>query len=133
MFCLRSPRLRAALVPWLVLLLLLAQGLRLCIPADVTPDHGSNGHAHHAVVHLESVITSAADKHESESHDGDTDVSLSALLKAFQNHSSLFIPFVFALFVLPALLTRSSAWPQAPAFRPPRGPRFSPPLRAPPR
>ena len=128
MFRLRSPRLRAALVPWLVLLLLLAQGLRLCIPAETM-----SGHDHHASVHLESVITSAADQHESQSHDGDLDVPLSALLKAFQNNPFFLALFVFALFVLPALRTRAGVWTEALAFRPPRGHRFSPPLRAPPR
>ena len=133
MFHLRSPRLRTALVPWLVLLLLLAQGLRLCIPAEATPEHDPNGHEQHAVVHLESVITSAADQHESQSHDGDLDVPLSTLLKAFQNNPLFFALFVFVLFVLSTPRTRSGAWSEALAFRPPRGHCFSPPLRAPPR
>ncbi|HJX16613.1 MAG TPA: hypothetical protein VJ437_00300 [Acidiferrobacterales bacterium] len=125
---LRSLRIRAALVPWLVLLLLLAQGLRLCVPAETT-----HGHEQHADVRLESVITSAADQHESQSHDGDLDVPLSALLKAFQNNPLFFALFAFVLFVLPTPRTRSGVWPEALAFRPPRGHCFSPPLRAPPR
>lgn len=128
MFRLRNIRLRAALVPWLVLLLLLAQGLRLCIPAEAT-----SGHDHHASVHLESVITSAADQHESQSHDGDLDVPLSALLKAFQNNLLFLALFLFTLFVLPVPRSRSGMWTEALAFRPPRGHCFSPPLRAPPR
>ncbi len=133
MYRLRSLRLRAALVPWLVLLLLLAQGLRLCIPAEATPEHDSHGHEQHAVVHLESVITSAADQHESEPHDGDLDVPLSALLKAFQNNLHFLALFLFTLFVLPVSRSRSGMWREALAFRPPRGHRLSPPLRAPPR
>ena len=133
MFRLRSFRLRAALVPWLVLLLLLAQGLRLCIPAEAVPEHDAHGHDQHAVIHLESVITSAADQHESQSHDGDLDVPLSALLKAFQSNPLFLALFVFALFVLPTPRTRSGVWSEALAFRPPRGHCFSPPLRAPPR
>lgn len=133
MFRLRSLSLRAALVPWLLLLLLLAQGLRLCIPAEATPEHDPNGHEQHAVIHLESVITSAADQHESQSHDGDLDVPLSTLLKVFQSNPLFFALFVLVLFVLPAPRTHSGAWPEALAFRPPRGYRFSPPLRAPPR
>jgi hypothetical protein len=133
MFRLRSHRLRTALVPWLVPLLLLAQGLRLCIPAETTPGHNPNGHEQHVAAHLESVITSAADQHEPESHDGDLDVSLSALLKAFQKNSFFLALFAFALFVLPVPRPRSGAWPEALAFRPPRGHRLSPPLRAPPR
>ena len=133
MFRLRSRRLRTALVPWLVPLLLLAQGLRLCIPAEAASEHGLNGHEQHAVMHLESVITSAADQHESQSHDGDVDVPLSTLLKAFQKNPFFFALFAFVLFVLSTPRARAGAWPEAIAFRPPRGLRFSPPARAPPR
>lgn len=133
MFRLRSLHFRAALVPWVILLLLLAQGLRLCIPAEAAPEHAPNGHGQRAIAHLESVITSAADQHESQSHDGDLDVPLSVLLKVFQNNPFCLALFVFALFVLPAPRIRSGAWPEALVFRPPRGHRLGPPLRAPPR
>lgn len=128
MFYLRFSSLRAALVPWLVLLLLLAQGLRLCVPAET-----AHGHDTHAAVHLESVITSVADQHESDSHDGDLDLPLSAVLKAFQAN-----PFFCALFIFVLILSfprhaGSGVRPEALSFRPPRGYRLTPPLRAPPR
>ena len=128
MFRLRSSSLRTALVPWLVLLLLLAQGLRLCVPAETT-----HGHDTHVAVHLESLITSAADQHESDSHDGDLDLPLSAVLKAFQANPLLFALFIFVvLFTFPHL-TGSGLRPEVLSFRPPRGHRLTPPLRAPPR
>jgi hypothetical protein len=128
MFRLRSSSLRAALVPWLVLLLLLAQGLRLCVPAET-----AQGHDTHAAVHLESLITSAADQHESDSHDGNLDLPLSAVLKAFQAN-----PFFLALFVFVLILSfphRSGPGVRSEtlSFRPSRGYHLSPPLRAPPR
>ena len=125
---LRSISLRLVLIPWLIALLFLAQGLRLCIPDDTT-----HGHDHHESVHLESVITSAADQHESQSHDGDVDLQLSALLKIFKTHPLLLALFAFFLFVLLPPSTSSGVRAYALAFRPPRGHRFSPPLRAPPR
>lgn len=125
---LRSTSLRVALVPGLILLLFLAQGLRLCIPAESEP-----GHEDHAGVHLESVITSAADQHESSAHDGDLDLTLSALLKLFQINPMFFALFAFILLFLlmpsAGLAVRSDAL----RFRPPRGHRHTPPLRAPPR
>jgi hypothetical protein len=128
MFHLRSPSLRAALVPWLVLLLLLAQGLRLCLPAET-----AHGHDTHAAVHLESLITSAADQHESDSHDGDLELPLSAVLKAFQADPLFFALFVFVLLVSLPRRTGPAVRPEALSFRPPRGYHLSPPLRAPPR
>ena len=128
MSSLRSTSLRVALIPWLILLLFLAQGLRLCIPADMT-----QGHDDHAVVHLESVITSAADQHESQSHDGDVDLTLSALLKLFQTNPLLLALFVFVLLPLLLLSSGSGVRPESLSFRPSPGHRFSPLLRAPPR
>lgn len=128
MFSLRSTALRVALIPWLILLLFLAQGLRLCIPVD----HAHEDHDHGGV-HLESVITSAADQHESKSHDGDVDLQLSALLKVFKTHPLVLALFSFFLLVLLRPSTSSDLRAYALAFRPSRGHRFSPPLRAPPR
>lgn len=129
MFRLRSSSLRTVLVPWLVLLLLLAQGLRLCIPAET-----AHGHDAHAAVHLESVITSAADRHETGTHDGDLDLPLSAVLKAFQANPFFYVLFIFVLLVSLPHRTGSSVRPgHAFLFRPPRGHCLSPPLRAPPR
>ena len=128
MFRLRSSSLRAALVPWLVLLLLLAQGLRLCIPAET-----AHGHDAHMTVHLESLITSAADQHESDSHDGDLDLPLSAVLKAFQANPLFLALFVFILVLSFPHRTGPAVRPEALSFQPPRGHRLTPPLRAPPR
>ena len=128
MFRLRSSSLRAALVPWLVLLLLLAQGLRLCVPAET-----AHGHDAHMTVHLESLITSAADQHESDSHDGDLDLPLSAVLKAFQANPLFCALFVFVLVLSLPHRTGPAVRPEALSFRPPRGHRLTPPLRAPPR
>jgi len=128
MFRLRSSSLRAALVPWLVLLLLLAQGLRLCVPAET-----AQGHDTHAAVHLESVISSAADQHESDSHDGDLELPLSAVLKAFQANPLFCALFVFVLLVSLLHRTGPGVRPETLSFRPPRGHRLTPPLRAPPR
>ena len=124
----RSTSLRVALIPWLILLLILAQGLRLCIPGEAT-----HGYDHPASLHLESVITSVADQHESQSHDGDVDLPLSALLKVFQTHPLLLALFAFFLLVLLPPSTSSGVRAYTRAFRPPRGHRFTPPLRAPPR
>ena len=125
---LRSTSLRAALVPGLILLLFLAQGLRLCIPAESEP-----GHEDHAGVHLESVITSAADQHESQSHDGDVDLTLSALLKLFQINPQMFLLLAFVLLFLLMPSGGFGVRRDALRFRPPRGHRYTPPLRAPPR
>lgn len=128
MFRLRSSSLRTALVPWLVLLLLLAQGLRLCIPAET-----AHGHDAQLTVHLESLITSVADQHESNSHDGDQEMPLSAVLKAFQANPLFFALFVFVLVLSFPHRTGRNVRPEALSFRPPRGHRLAPPLRAPPR
>jgi hypothetical protein len=128
MFRLRSFSLRTALVPWLVLLLLLAQGLRLCVAAETAHGHGT-----HAAVHLESLITSAAGQHESDSHDGDLDLPLSAVLKAFQANPLFCALFVFVLIVSLPHRTGPGVRPETLSFRPPRGHRLAPPLRAPPR
>jgi len=128
MFRLRSSSLLTALVPWLVLLLLLAQGLRLCLPAET-----AHGHDTHAAVHLESLITSAADQHESDSHDGNLELPLSAVLKAFQVDPLLFALFVFVLVLSLPHRTGPGVRPETLSFRLSRGYHLSPPLRAPPR
>lgn len=113
------------LAPWLVLLLLLAQGLRVCIPAQADD-------AHHTGIHLESLFTVAADQHESD-HDADTDLSLSALFKFFTFNLAWAGLFAFILILS---VTRPAAGGHALVerrFRPLRGAGFPPPLRAPPR
>lgn len=125
MFGHRFTALRIALVPWLILLLLAGLGLRVCIPAVAT----SAGETH--AVHLESVITSAADQHETNS-DGDLDLPLSAVLKALQTNLAFGALFVFVVGLV-FVRTASVAWPEVLAFRPPRGYSLTPPSRAPPR
>ncbi len=125
---LRFTSLRLRLIPWLILSLLLAQGLRLCIPAEAEP-----GHEAHAGVHLESLITATADQHETDSHDGDLDLPLTAMLKAFQADSMLFVLFVFVLELSLPRRNGPGFRPETLLFRPSRGFRLIPPLRAPPR
>jgi len=117
--------LRTRLVPWLVLLLLLAQGLRLCIPA-ATADREVHS------VHLESVLTTVADQHESDSA-GDVDQPLSLLLKTFDTSvvAGALLAFVFVLLLPPQDLPRFR--PGVSVFRPARGHGVIPPSRAPPR
>lgn len=125
MTALRFTRLRARLVPWLVLLLLLGQGLRLCIPAQA---HEHESHP----VHLESMFTTVADQHEADSS-GDVDLPLTLMLKVFDVNVTFgaLLVFVFVLLLAPqsAPRPRSGAF----VFRPPRGHGFTPPSRAPPR
>lgn len=128
MSSLRSTSLRVTLIPWLILFVFLAQGLRLCIPTD----HSQEDHDHGGA-HLESVITSAADQHESQAHDGDLDLTLSALLKLFQINPLLFVLFAFVLLFLLMPAGGFGVPRQALRFRPARGHRYIPPLRAPPR
>lgn len=113
------------LAPWLILLLLVAQGLRVCIP-------GADGHGHDgSAIHLESLLTAAADQHESD-HDGDTDLTLSVLLKLF----SLFLAAgLVTTLAMPAVGHSAGPVyrPDERCIRPPRGAGFPPPLRAPPR
>lgn len=125
MFRLPSNALLRRFAPWLILLLVLAQGARVCIPAV-------DGIGLGAGAHLESALTTLTDHHESEGH-GEIDMPLSTLIQL------LIVVLAFA--VLAVLLPL----PVAPArialvlraddrcFRPPRGGGLTPPLRAPPR
>jgi hypothetical protein len=123
----RSTRLRARLVPGLILLLLLAQGLRLCLPV-ATPEQPAQA------VHLESLLTTVADQHESNSS-GDVDLSLDIAAKVADPGPAFAALQVFAV-VLFLLLPPQSVPRPSPGtfvFRPPRGHGFLPPTRAPPR
>ena len=113
--------------PWLIVLLLAAQGLRVCIPA-------ADGHAHHdSAIHLESLLTTAADQHES-GHDSDTDLTLSILFKLFSLSLAGGLLLVHAtLYDTTARASFRFYRPDERRLRPPRGSGITPPLRAPPR
>jgi hypothetical protein len=128
MTALRSTRLRARLVPGLILLLLLAQGLRLCLPVSAAEQPVST-------VHLESLITTVADHHESDATGGDVDLSLDLIAKLADAGRMFAALLTFAL-VLFVLLPPSSVPRPAPGtlvFRPSRGYGLPPPSRGPPR
>lgn len=117
------------LIGWLILALLLAQGLRVCIHAYGAPH--AEDHAHDvAVTHLESSF-SVFDGHGEAVTD--THISLVGILKYISSE-----PLMAALPItlLLSLLWQGAVWlafPFSHVFRPPRGHYFSPPLRAPPR
>ena len=115
---------RSALVFWLILALLLAQGIRMCLHA-----HDAPAHEHASTVHLESTLSVVADHEESVF---DADVSLAMLSKVFSTPVfALVLAFVFFVPILRQLVR----------YRPPAKFWFpvsatyslTPPLRAPPR
>lgn len=114
------------LAPWLILLLIVAQGLRVCIP-------DADGHNQHdSVIHLESLLTAAADQHES-GHQSDKDLTVPVLLKLIKLFLSGGLALLCAL--LCVVLVRGSCpfyRPEERCLRPPRDTVFAPPLRAPP-
>ena len=125
MFRLSSATQYRRFAPWLILLLIVAQGLRVCIPA-------MDGHDHHdSTTHLESLLTVAADQHES-GHDSNTDLTLSILFKLF----SLLL--VGGLLLVLAVLCDVACGrdlfyrPDERCYRTPRDSGITPPLRAPP-
>lgn len=125
MFRLPSRALLRRFAPWLVLLLLLAQGARVCIPVV-------DGIGQSAGAHLESSMTALTDHHESDGH-GEDDVPLSAMLQIL----TVILAFALVAMLLVELVSpvRVSALPRPDdrCFRPPRGGGLTPPLRAPPR
>lgn len=125
MFHLPPTALLRRFAPWMILLLLLAQGGRVCIPVV-------DGVSQSAGAHLESVMTTFADHHESDGH-GEDDVPLSALLQLVAA-ALAFALVAVALFQL-APPARVAPVPRTDdrCFRPPRGGGLTPPLRAPPR
>jgi hypothetical protein len=126
-FLARRTARRVALL--LLPVLLLAQGLQLCLHVHDDAMHSSD-HVHGSALHLESAMTTAGEHDESAT---DVDVALAALLKAF--YAALVFAIVSVLvFYAPLRLGRhgrhwpSDFWPH---------PRdiycLTPPLRAPPR
>ncbi|MBI3547302.1 MAG: hypothetical protein HY081_12040 [Gammaproteobacteria bacterium] len=120
---------KSALVFWLILALLFTQGMRVCLHAHdaiaPAPDH-----AHASSMHLESTLSAAADHEESAF---DTDVSLSALLKAFYSSLAFAVVLAFGFFT-PILLQLVRHRPSAEIWFPASALySLTPPLRAPPR
>ena len=117
------------LIGWLILALLLAQGLRMCIHAYGAPH--TEDHAHDVTAtHLESSFSMLDEHGEAMS---DTHVSLIGLLKHFSSEPLVALFFITLLLVL---LRQTVVWlaqPRNRVFRPPLGHYFTPPLRAPPR
>lgn len=126
MFTFRSAAHRQWLVPWLIALLLVAQGVRICVPA-ASPG-GEPGAAH-----LESVITDAAGHHQAEPA-GFTDLSLQALLFKLFDGSLAAGALLVALPLLLLFSLSSTRW-RRDATRAPLScdTCLTPPLRAPPR
>jgi hypothetical protein len=118
---------RRTLVWSLILAMLFAQGLRMCIPAV--------NDGHHGPIHLESLLSAAADQHESDSGTN-TDLPLAGILKIVKAFS-MNLAFCALLVVIVALLAPRRIGPRFTPdefrFRPPRRIGFIPPLRAPPR
>lgn len=110
--------------PWLIFLLLLAQGARICIPTV-------DGIGQAAGAHLESAVTTFADHHETEGH-GEVDVPLSALLQIATAVLAVALLTVALLPFAPPVCAAAPR-PDERCFRPPRGGGLTPPLRAPPR
>ena len=122
---------RRTLIAWLILALILSQGLRMCMHAYGDPTHVAE-HAHDvAATHLESAFSMLDDHGEAVS---DAHITLIGMLKHLSSE-----PLIAALFItlLSVLLPQpGAAWrtrPRDRVFRPPHGHYFSPPLRAPPR
>ena len=121
---------RFRLILYLLLpILLLAQGLRVCIHAYDAP-HAAE-HAHDvAATHIESSF-SVLDGHGEAMTD--THITLIGILK---NLTAEPLAALFFITLLLVLLRQTLAWlvqPRDRIFRPPHGHYFSPPLRAPPR
>jgi len=120
---------RRTLIAWLILALLLAQGLRVCIHAYGEPHIAA--HAHDAAAtHLESTFSMLDNQDTAMS---DAHVTLLWILKHLSSEPLIAALFITLLFVL---LRQGAVWfaqPRNRIFYPPHGHFFSPPLRAPPR
>ncbi len=118
------------LIGWLILALLLAQGMRVCIHAYGAPHIADHAHEVSAT-HLESAFSMLDDHGEAVS---DTHISLIGMLKHLSAQPLIAVVLLLTLILV---LLRTGVLrltqPRDPVFRPPHGHYFSPPLRAPPR
>jgi hypothetical protein len=130
------PRLRQsdtgkAVLFWLIPVLLLSLGLRVCLHA---PHAADEVHAHAATIHLESNIASPLDSSDDDAND--SHVPLAVILFKFGKFAdSLAIAAVLTAALL-LFLPRQTTRVPTPAGAIPAlsgGHRFRPPLRAPPR
>ena len=122
---------RSRLVIFLLLpLLLLAQGVRVCLHDFSNLAHGT-GHQHSSPLHLESTLSALADHEEAP---GDVDVPFSALTKLHVAALAFALVTTF-VFILLALPRRGLGFPlgHSRPFYFPHLHYLSPPLRAPPR
>ena len=122
---------RSRLVIFLLLpLLLLAQGVRVCLHDFDNPAHGT-GHQHGSPLHLESALSAMGDHEEAP---GDVDIPLSALIKLYVAALAFAIVTASA-FLLLSLPQRDLRFPSdnSRPFYFPVLHYLSPPLRAPPR
>ena len=122
---------RSRLVVFLLLpMLLLAQGMRICLHDHDQLAHVAD-HEHSAPLHLESALSVVNDHEEAT---GDLDIPLSALIKLYV--AALAFAIVTTLsFLLIALPLRDHSFPSGDSrsFYFPVLHHLSPPLRAPPR
>ena len=118
------------LIGWLILALLLAQGMRVCIHAYGAPHIADHAHEVSAT-HLESAFSMLDDHGEAVS---DTHITLIGILKHLLAQPLIAVVLLLTL-ILVLLQTGilRLAQPRVQVFRPPHGHYFSPPLRAPPR
>ncbi len=118
------------IVFFLLPMLLLAQGLRICLHDHDQLTHVAD-HEHSAPLHLESALSSVSDHEEAP---GDVDVPLSALIK-LTIAALAFAIVTAAVFLLPALRQYGHRFPSGDSrpFYFPVLHYLSPPLRAPPR
>ena len=121
---------RRILIGWLVLVLLFAQGLRLCTHDNSAPHVATHSHDA-AATHFESTLSLLDGHGEAVT---DTHVTLVGILKNLAAEPLFAALFITLLFILPAqqFLARI-AHPRDRVFHPPHGYYASPPLRAPPR
>ena len=117
------------LIGWLILALLLAQGMRVCIHAYGAPHIADHAHEVSAP-HLESAFSMLDGHGEAVS---DTHISLIGMLKHLSAQPLIAVVLLLTL-ILVLLQTGVLllAQPRDQVFRPPHGHYFSPPLRAPP-
>jgi hypothetical protein len=113
----------------LVPVLLLAQGLQLCLHVhdDVVT---TSDHVHASAVHLESAFNLAGGHDEAAT---DVDMTLATLLKAFYAALSFVIVSALVLHATPRLGRVGGPWPPDFLPHPHDIHRLTPPLRAPPR